>query len=80
VTCSKCHRPATKQAFFLGRWVALCRYHIGAYYDLPQRPAVAARQTVLQRFEPGPRAPDLTLAVSQCAHCGAFPDERHGTH
>jgi hypothetical protein len=37
--CSKCDRPATRQAYFLGRWVALCRYHIGAFYDLPQRPA-----------------------------------------
>lgn len=30
----RCGRPATWEAFFLGAWLPLCRYHVGAYYDL----------------------------------------------
>ena len=60
--CSKCDRPATRQAFFLDRWRAFCRYHIGAYYDLPQRPAVSERQRLeseaLQRQIEREQAPD----------------------
>jgi hypothetical protein len=49
--CSKCDRPATRQAYFLGRWVLLCRYHIGAFYDLPQRPVDQQQPTCMATID-----------------------------
>jgi hypothetical protein len=37
MVCHKCDRDAIKEVHFLGEWLAVCRYHAPAFYDLPQR-------------------------------------------
>jgi hypothetical protein len=35
----QCSRPATNEAWFLGKWTPLCQYHRAQYSDLPMRKA-----------------------------------------
>ena len=46
--CQKCPRPATRLVRYLSKWRPMCRYHVGAYYDLPQRSMVATRYDLRQ--------------------------------
>ena len=39
----RCHRTPTWEAWFLGAWRPLCRYHVGSYYDLPRHRLEGAR-------------------------------------